>query len=152
MLLLILAMSLHETRGQQYTGMAGLIHVPSADMDTVLVAHVGAHYVERHMIPDVMKLDGEKYDSWTNYLTIQPFSWIELAYGYTLRKYHKNRNPQKKVGFYSKDRYFSIRIQPIHEAKWWPSVTIGGNDVIGSGDGGASTGTDYYRNYYLALC
>lgn len=28
---------------QQYTGMSGLIHVPSADMDEVGVARIGAH-------------------------------------------------------------------------------------------------------------
>ncbi len=134
---------------QQYTGMQGLIHVPSADMDTVPVAHVGAHFVNEHFIPDGFKLDGEKYNSWTNYLSIQPFKWIEIGYGYTLMKFHKNLNKKNETGFYSKDRYFSVRIQPIREDKWWPSIVIGGNDVVGHKNDGTSE-SNYYRNFYVA--
>ena len=135
---------------QQYYGMEGLINIPSADMDTVPVAHIGAHYLNQHMIPDNIKLDGEKYNSWTNYMTVQPFKWIEIGYGYTLEKFHKNMNPKREVGFYSKDRYFSVRIQPIHESNWWPSIVVGGQDVLGSSDKGESTGSDFYRNFYVA--
>ena len=135
---------------QQYTGMGGLIQVPSADMDTVPVAHIGAHYVDQHMVPDRVKLDGKKYNTWTNYLTIQPFRWIEIGYGYTLWKFHKNKDPKAEVGFYAKDRYFSVRVQPIREARWWPSVVLGGNDVWGSGDEGQSS-SNYYKNFYVAL-
>lgn len=134
---------------QQYYGMEGLINVPSADMDTMPVAHVGAHYLNQHMIPDLMIIDGKKYDSGTNYLTVQPFRWIELGYGYTLQKFHKNDNPQKEVGFYSKDRYFSVRLQPLRESEWWPSVVVGGQDVWGSYDKGESK-SNFYRNYYVA--
>ncbi len=135
---------------QQYTGMQGLIHVPSADMDTVPVAHIGAHYVEQHMIPDRMTCDGEKFNSLTNFLTIQPFRWIEIGYGYTLWKLHKNKDKNAKTGFYAKDRYFSLRVQPVREDKWWPSVVLGGNDVWGSGDDGQSS-SNYYQNFYVAL-
>ncbi len=135
---------------QQYTGMQGLIHVPSADMDTVPVAHVGAHFIDKHMMPERMKIDGEKYNSWTNYLTIQPFRWMEIGYGYTLMKFHKDRVKTAKVGFYAKDRYFSLRLQPIREARWWPSVVLGGNDVWGSSDEGQSS-SNYYQNFYVAL-
>lgn len=142
-------LSVAGVRAQQYYGMEGLISVPSADMDTVAVAHIGAHFVDKHAIPDVMTLDGEKYNSWTNYLTIQPFSWIEIGYGYTLMKFHRNLKKDAEVGFYSKDRYFSARIQPIREAQWWPSVVIGGQDVWGQHSNGESM-SNYYRNFYVA--
>ena len=125
--------------------------MPSADMDSLPVAHLGAHYLDKDMIPDKMQFEGEKYNSFTNYLTVQPFRWIELGYGYTLEKFHRNLNPKSEVGFYSKDRYFSLRIQPIREAKWWPSVVFGGQDVWGSADKGESTGSNFYRNYYVAM-
>lgn len=134
---------------QQYYGMEGLINIPSADMDTVPVAHIGAHYLNQHMLPDNIKLDGEKYNSGTNYLTVQPFSWIEIGYGYTLEKFHKNKDPKREVGFYSKDRYFSVRVQPICESKWWPSIVVGGQDVIGSEDKGHSS-SNKYKNFYVA--
>lgn len=135
---------------QQYTGMGGVIHVPSADMDTVPVAHLGAHYLNERMIPDGMTIDGEKYNSFTNYLTVQPFRWLEVGYGYTLWKCHWNDMPTERLGFYTKDRYFSARIQPIRENRWWPSIVIGGNDVIGSNDDGTSA-SSLTKNYYLAL-
>lgn len=144
-----LMLSLHAW-GQQALGTPGLIHVPTADMDSAGVARVGAQYVPKEMIPDGMKCDGEKFNSFTNYLSITPFRWIEIGYGYTLWKFHKNKDPKEKTGFYAKDRYFSLRLQPIQEAKWWPSVVVGSNDIWGSGDDGTS-GSNFYRNYYLAL-
>ena len=134
---------------QQYYGMEGLINVPSADMDSVPVAHVGAHYLNQHMIPDLMIIDGKKYNSGTNYLTVQPFRWIEVGYGYTLQKFYRNGNRNNEVGFYSKDRYFSVRLQPVRESEWWPSVVVGGQDVWGSFDKGESK-SNFYRNYYVA--
>ena len=49
----------HAVSAQQYYGMNGLVNVPSADMDTVPVAHVGAHFLNEHMIPDIMTIDGK---------------------------------------------------------------------------------------------
>ena len=135
---------------QQAMGTPGLIHVPSADMDTTGVARVGAHYVDKHMIPDGMKLDGKKFNSLTNYLSITPFRWIELGYGYTLWKLHRNSDKSQKTGFYAKDRYFTVRLQPIREGRYWPSVVVGGNDVWGSGENGQSA-SEYYKNYYVAV-
>lgn len=136
-----------SVQGQQATGINGLIHVPTADMDTVGLARIGAQFLPLEMVPDNFKLDGEKYNTASNYLSITPFRWIEIGYGYTLMKLHKNKNPQREVGFYSKDRYFSVKIQLLHEKKWWPSLAVGGNDVWGSHDGGTS-GSNFYRNYF----
>lgn len=134
---------------QQALGTQGLIHVPTADMDSAGVARIGAQYVPKEMIPDKIMLDGEKYNSFTNYLSITPFSWIEIGYGYTLMKFHKNKVKSNKVGFYAKDRYFSLLLRPLKEGKYWPSVVIGGNDVLGSRDSGESS-SYYYRNFYIA--
>lgn len=134
---------------QQAMGTPGLIHAPSAEMDTAGVARIGVHYIDKHMIPDGMKLDGEKFNSLTNYLSITPFSWIEIGYGYTLWKLHRNQDITQKTGFYSKDRYFSVRLRPLKEGRYWPSVVIGGNDVWGTGDNGQSA-SNYYRNFYIA--
>lgn len=134
---------------QQYIGMQGLIHVPTAVMDSTGVARVGIHYVPKEMIPDGMKLDGEKFNSLTNYLSITPFSWIQIGYGYTLWKLHKNLDKNRKTGFYAKDRYFSVCLRPLKEGRYWPSLVVGGNDVWGSGDEGES-GSNYYRNFYVA--
>lgn len=149
-ILLYICLMLIGASAQQYIGTPGLIHVPTAEMDTAGVARIGAHFIPKVMMPDRMKIDGEKFDSWTNYLSITPFRWINIGYGYTLWKFHKNKDPKREVGFYAKDRYFSLRFQPIQEGKYWPAVAVGGNDVWGSGAAGESR-SNYYRNYYVAL-
>ena len=131
-------------------GMAGMIHVPTAEFDTVGVARVGAQYVPKAIMPDGMKCDGEKFNSMTNYLTITPFWWIEVGYGYTLWRLHRNKDENEPTGFYAKDRYFSLALRPLREGRWWPSVAIGGNDIWGSRDGGMSV-SNFYRNWYMAL-
>ena len=136
--------------GQQYTGIEGLIHIPTADMDTVGMARIGAQYMPKQMIPDAMKCDGKKFNSCSNYLSVTPFKWVSIGYGYTLWKFHKNADSSQKTGFYTKDRYFSVKLQPLAEDRWWPSIAIGGNDVWGASDKGKS-GSNYFRNYYIAF-
>lgn len=148
--LIIIISSFGPLMAQQYCGMAGLIHVPSADMDTVGIARIGAHFIPKSMMPDRMRIDGEKFNSLTNYLSVTPFRWLEVGYGYTLWKFHQDLNPKKQVGFYAKDRYFSVKFQLLCEDKWWPSVAVGGNDVWGSSDAGESS-SNYYKNYFAAL-
>ena len=130
-------------------GIEGMIHVPTADMDTVGMARVGLQYIPKEMVPDKMTCDGEKFNTMTNYLSVTPFHWIELGYGYTLWKLHRNLNPRRETGFYSKDRYFSVKIRLLKEVSWWPSVVVGGNDVWGTRDNGDS-GSNFYRNYFIA--
>jgi hypothetical protein len=137
------------SKAQQYAGMQGLIHVPTAVMDSAGVARVGLHYVPKEMIPDGLTCDGEKFSSLTNYLSITPFSWIQIGYGYTLWKLHRNHDKSQKTGFYAKDRYFSLYLQPLKEGRYWPSLVVGGNDVWGSGDDGQS-GSNFYRNFFAA--
>ena len=134
---------------QHYVGTPGLIHAPSAEMDTAGVARLGGQYIPVEMMPETFLFEGEKYASYTNYVSITPFRWVEVGYGYTLMKFHRNKVKIAPVGFYSKDRYFSLRIQPLREGRYWPSVVVGGNDVWGSGDDGQS-GSNYYRNFYIA--
>ena len=150
--LVICHLSYNPARAQQYVGSNGLIHVPTAEMDSAGVARIGAHYVEKHMIPDGMMLtpEKEKFNSLTNYLTITPFRWIQASYGYTLWRFHYGANAKKSTGFYTKDRYFSVRLNVLYETKYLPSVVVGGNDVWGSRDNGQS-GSNYYRNYYVAV-
>lgn len=146
---------------QQYTGMGGLIHVPTAEMDSVGAARIGIHYVDKHMIPDALTVrpltkeqrqahQGEKFNSMTSYLSITPFRWIEIGYGYTLWKTHYNNTlKHEETGFYTKDRYFSLRLNVLYETDYLPSVVVGGNDIWGSSDDGESV-SFYYRNFYVA--
>ena len=41
-------------KAQQATGLNGLIHVPTADMDTVGLARLGGQFVPKEMVPEAM--------------------------------------------------------------------------------------------------
>lgn len=133
-------------RGQQYTGMTGLIHVPSAEMNAAGMAMAGVHFMHKEMVPDGLKIDGEKYNTSSHYLSLTPFSWIELGYTCTLVKVRKDGEPDGKIGFYSKDRYVSAKLNPLREGKWWPAVAVGINDPAHE----RRKGNNYFANYYVA--
>lgn len=148
LLMLAALLPFHFVKAQQYTGMNGLLHVPSAEMDSVGSTRVGVHALPSDMMPDNMRFGGEKYASSNWYLSATPLKWIEIGYSFTLMKFHKNLDVQEDVGFYSKDRYFSLRLQPLYEGRYWPSVVVGGNDVWGQRDGDSES--FYFRNFYVA--
>lgn len=148
-LLLVCFSTTVNLHAQMHVGMNGLIHVPTADMDTIGLARLGIDFVPKDMVPDGMKCDGEKFNTMTHYMSVTAFRWLEIGYGCTLWKFHYNLNQERETGFYAKDRYFSVKIQPILEDRWWPSLAVGGNDVYGSSDGGES-GSNYYRNFFVA--
>lgn len=142
---------------QQYTGMSGLIHVPSADMDDVGEVRVGAHFLNKEFLPDggFNPLGRGKYHTTDHYLSITPFSWIELGYTCTLQKGLKNNN-KDDIGFYHKDRYFSVKIRLVKEDGWWPSIAIGSNDPITTSDNAKrddlpeNKKNQIFGNYYVA--
>ena len=149
LLLLFLSVGSSCVFAQQYTGMTGLLHVPSAEMDTIENLRFGVHALPKDMMPDRMRFDGEKYASSNWYVSAMPLKWLEVGYSFTLMKFRKNLNKKSnEIGFYSKDRYFSVRVRPLSEGRYWPSVVIGGNDVIGQRDGDSQS--FYFRNLYVA--
>ena len=149
LLLLLLPVGGCVVFAQQYTGMTGLLHVPSAEMDTIETLRLGVHALPEDMMPDEMRFEGEKYASSNWYISAMPLKWLEAGYSFTLMKFRKNLNKNSdETGFYSKDRYFSLRLRPLNEGRYWPSVVIGGNDVIGQRDGDSYS--FYFRNFYVA--
>lgn len=121
---------------QQYTGMSGLIHVPSAEMDDAGEARIGVHFLNREFTPDIGFDYEGKYHTMSHYLSLTPFSWLEIGYTCTLQKGHAINNEgivqdgKPKLRF--KDRYFSLKLQPLKEGKWWPAIAIGTNDPYGT--------------------
>lgn len=137
---------------QQYTGMSGLIHVPSAEMDKEGDARVGVHFMNREFSPNNFP-----YHTSTHYLSITPFSWVEIGYTCTIMKGMKVVGDDITDGGYShKDRYFSLKIRPIKEGGWWPALVIGTNDPYGtknkdvSSESGGDGSSMYFSNYYIA--
>ena len=52
--IILLLMAVTLVPAQQYTATEGLLHVPSADMDSAGVIRVGAHYMPKVMMPESM--------------------------------------------------------------------------------------------------
>lgn len=149
LLLLLLPMANSYIIAQQYAGMTGLLHVPSAEMDTIVNFRLGVHAIPTDMMPDGIRFEGEKYASSNWYVSAMPLKWLEVGYSVTLMKFRKNLDKESdEIGFYSKDRYFSLHLRLLNEGCYWPSVVIGGNDVIGQRDGDSES--FYFRNFYLA--
>lgn len=138
---------------QQYTGLTGLIHTPTAEMNREGDARIGIHFINKHSTPEILRYNGEKYHTFSNYLSITPFSWIEVGYTCT---FLRMKNAKGDIGGYNgKDRYFSVKLQPLKEGKWWPAIAIGTNDPYGrKNESDVSEKSDgksqYFCNYYVA--
>lgn len=150
---LIMAMPL---QAQMYTGLSGLVNVPSADMNEAGDIQLGCYYMDSHFTPESdgkygFIYNGEKYSTMDFYASITPFCWVELSYTITLQK--SLIDGYDKAKYNQKDRYFSVKLNPIREGKWWPAIAIGSNDFVGSptkrhSHGGSGAG--YFCNYYIA--
>ena len=58
----------------------------------------------------------------------------------------------EKPKYNQKDRYFSVKLNPLREGRYYPAIAIGSNDFLGSpskrhGHGGSGAG--YFCNYYI---
>lgn len=124
---IVLGMAFHA-QAQMYTGMSGLLHVPSAEMSSNASMRIGSHYVNPNFVP---KGYNDSYCQ-TFYISLTPYNWVEASY--TILMWNRNN-------VYLPDRSLSIKIRPLKEGKWWPAVAIGSFDPFG---------TELNTNYYIA--
>lgn len=137
-------------QAQQYTGISGLVHIPTAETNHEGDAFIGAHFLNKAITPDTGFLYlGEKYHTFDYYVALTPFSWLEMSYVCTERM--RAKDDQTGQIKWSKDRYASVKIQPLKEGKYWPAVAIGGNDVFTTDLGSSSPDVQlYFSNVYIA--
>lgn len=133
-------------RAQEYTGITGMMHVPTAEMAPAGTARVGAFYLNGEFTPEKLRYLGDKYGTYNHFLAIAPFSWVELSYVCTLLKNAKNNGETQKVGYYNKDRHFCVKIRPLKEGKYWPALALGAQDPTNTKEGDNT----YFKNYYVA--
>lgn len=131
---------------QEYTGITGMMHVPTAEMAPAGTARIGAFFLNREFTPNKLAYKGEKYNTYNHFLAIAPFSWVELSYVCTLLKNAKNSDETQKVGYYNKDRFFCIKLRPLKEGKYWPALAVGAQDPANTKEGDNT----YFKNYYVA--
>lgn len=131
--------------GQEYHGLTGLLQVPSAETDSAGTFRGNVSFLHQQFLP--AQMPDKNTMSYTIGLT--PFRWIELSYGAALLWMHKNRDKNKKKGFYNEDRRVNVKVTPLYEGRWWPAIAIGMDDV--GRFRGISTGkntNNYFQNIY----
>ncbi len=135
---------------QQYTGTSGFLHIPSAEMNHEGDAHIGAHFLNKAMTPDTgFIFGGEKYNTFDYYMSVTPYNWIELSYTCTKRKI--TRPMTGDIVYGAKDRYFSVKIRPLQEGRYHPSIAIGCNDLGTTAFKKNQTAVQlYFTNFYVA--
>lgn len=148
--LLLVGLGASNVAAQQYTGMTGLIHVPTAEMNREGDARLGAHFINKELLPlQGFIYKGERYHTFSHYVSITPFRWMEIGYTCTLFRWRETKGDFG--GYGAKDRYFSLKLNPLREGKWWPAVAVGCNDVLDSRSFSKhKTGELFFANYYVA--
>ena len=105
---------------QYAMGTTGLLNIPSADMQADGTFMGGGNFLPEQMMPD-----GWDYSTGNYFLNMTFLTFVEVAYRCTLF-----RGEYKAGNRWQQDRSVSVRLRPIKERKWWPSVVVGSNDVF----------------------
>lgn len=129
----------HLSIAQRSLGVSGLLNIPSADMQEDGTFMAGGNYLPQEMLPREWGYNSGNY--FVN-LTFLPF--MEVAYRCTLLKV-------ESTGKWNQDRSVSLRLRPLKEGKWWPSVVIGSNDLLTTGELNPfldSGGNRYFSSVY----
>lgn len=106
--------------GQYSMGTTGLLNIPSADMQPDGAFMAGGNFLPRQLMPEAWKSNTGNY--FVN-VTFLPF--FEVAYRCTL--VHDTFKGGNK---WQQDRSVSVRLRPLKEGRWWPSVVIGSSDAF----------------------
>ena len=133
--------------GQEYQGLTGLIHVPSAETDSVGTFRGGFSYLDKNFLPTLLRKKDKS--SFGYVIGITPFRWMEISYGAVMLYMHKNGDSKQEMGYYNEDRRVNAKVTPLYEGKWWPAIALGMEDVgrwenIKTGVGA----NNYFQNIY----
>lgn len=115
-------------KAQIYTGVEGLLHVPSAELSPANSMRIGIHYLNTDFVPNGYSLDAPIAFN----ISLTPYKWVEASYMVLM---------WNKDGTYLPDRNLSLKVQPLKEGKWNPALVLGGFDVWG---------TSLNKNFYAA--
>jgi hypothetical protein len=148
-------------KAQTTGGTAGLLHMPSADMERQGTVVLGGNYLEEHNNNLALHSAIGGYNTFNYYLDFTVFPWLEVAYVCTL--FHFPVEGWKVSYYNNQDRHFSARVRPIKEGQFWkymPAVVLGVNDPT-TGTGGdyfsgfdkvtSNSGNGYFNVWYFAM-
>ena len=123
--------------------------MPSAEIDSAGTFRAYAMFLDKHFTPDQLVCQGEKYNTFGYGVGIVAFKWLQLSYSATLLKY-VNESKGPEPGYYNEDRHVNIRVIPLYEGKWWPSIAVGMDDVDYFSRIKEDLPNNYFQNIYIA--
>lgn len=133
-------------------GVTGLLHIPSAEMQSDKTVMLGGNFLHKKITPT-----GWYYNTYNYYLNVTIFPWMEVAYTCTLFKAEAlGLKPYGYSGFTNQDRYFSVRFRLLKEGQFWehmPAIVIGTSDPYtesGNGQIASTSGNGYFSRFYVA--
>ena len=106
---------------QHSMGVTGLLNIPTADMQADGTFMVGANFLPDRMLPDLWN-----YNTGNYFLNMTFLPCLEVGYRCTLMRL--------KTGKWNQDRSVSLRLRPLKEGRYWPSVVLGSNDALTTGE------------------
>ncbi len=104
--------------------MTGLLNTPSADMQPDGMFMAGGNFLPEKMMPEMWD-----YNSGNYFLNITFLPFAEVAYRCTILK-----GEFKAGNKWQQDRSVSIRLRPLKEGRFLPSVVVGTNDAFTTGE------------------
>ncbi|MBR1801039.1 MAG: YjbH domain-containing protein [Bacteroidaceae bacterium] len=149
-ILLALTLCTVSASGQSYHGTTGLLHVPSAEMDSAGTFRGGGMFLDKRFTPAQLNRNGEKYNTFTYFIGVSMFRWVEISYAAALLYYtHKKDDSTSAPGYYNEDRRMNVKVNPLYEGRWWPAIALGMDDIgrfkrIKTG----VNGNNYFQNIY----
>ena len=137
-IILILIICIIPVFAQYSLGTTGLLNAPDASMQKEGLFMTGINYLPEDILPKAWD-----YNSGNYFFNITFFSFMEVAYRCTLLK-TEIRNEKK----WQQDRSVSLRLRPIKESRYIPSVVVGSNDLLTTTELNAFN--DSKRNRYFS--
>lgn len=158
--IIFFALSIAKSNAQYTTGVTGLLHMPSAEMQEDGTVMIGGNFLNKENLPNKRWY----YNTFNYYMNITFLSRIEISYICTLVKGIPNSSYWPKETwnkFVNQDRHFAARLQVLKENEFWeymPSVVLGVNDpTTGAGGGDYASmsvegaGNGYFNRWYMAM-
>lgn len=111
-----------DAQAQEYNGTTGLLHVPSAETDSAGTFRGGGTFLHRDFTPSKFA-NKKRYNTFGYYVGLTAWPWLEMSYAAILLKTRSQGNLNNE------DRRVCVKLRPLKERSWWPSLAVGFDDV-----------------------
>ena len=126
-----------RSSAQSLPGITGLLNAPSANMLKDGTFYMGANYLNRNYVNDY---GNKQFNCLTYYFDLTFLPFLEINF----RNTRQLDNPDHT---HTVDRMFSGKLRVLKERKYWPSIAVGGNDIVTTSD----NSNQYFGAAYIVV-